>query len=147
MRQLFIILTGVFISSLLSCNGENLEINPEDANVEDVEVYFNRGFSKNELGDYTGAIADYSKAIELNPEYVEAYFNRGFAKNGLGDYTGAIADYSKAIEFNPGNAMAYNNRGFAKIKLGEKYNGCLDLSKAGELGYVKAYDIIKEYCN
>jgi len=31
--------------------------------------------------------------------------------------------------------------------LGQKDSGCLDLSKAGELGYFKAYETIKKYCN
>ena len=43
--------------------------------------------------------------------------------------------------------MAYYNRGLAKIQLGQKDSGCLDLSKAGELGYVEAYEAIKQYCN
>ena len=49
------------------------------------EEYINRGNAKCELGDYRGAIADYNKAIELNPKYVKAYYNRGIAKKRLGD--------------------------------------------------------------
>ena len=65
------------------------------------ETYYNRGNSKINLQDYRGAIADYSKAIELNPNYNNAYHNRGGAKGNLQDYRGAIADLSKAIELNP----------------------------------------------
>ena len=36
-----------------------------------------------------GAIADYNKAIELNPNYAEAYYNRGSEKSDLKDYDGA----------------------------------------------------------
>ena len=35
-------------------------------------------------GDYYGAIADYTKAIELNPDDAAAYYNRGIAKRSLG---------------------------------------------------------------
>ena len=78
----------------------------------------------------------------------EEYFNRGVAKSdGLGDHKGAIQDYNKAIELNPNYALAYGLRGLSKIKLGQKDSGCLDLSKAGELGFMDAYDAIKEYCN
>jgi len=110
------------------------------------EDYNNSGVGKFESGDYKGAIADYSKAIELNPNFA-AYHNRGTAKHSLKDYKGAIADYSKAIELNPKLAEAYAARGLAKIGLGQKDGGCLDLSKTGEMGYAEAYDLIKKYCN
>ena len=32
------------------------------------DAYNNRGVSKDKLGNYKGAIADYDKAIELNPQ-------------------------------------------------------------------------------
>ncbi len=44
-------------------------------------------------------------------------------------------------------ADAYYGRGVAKLGLGWKESGCLDLSKAGELGYSKAYEAIRKYCN
>ena len=72
---------------------------------------------KFEKGDFKGAIADYTKAIEINPQYSEAYINRGIAKSDLGDTQGAIADYNKAIDINPQYAVAYNNRGYAKYNL------------------------------
>jgi len=111
-------------------------------------AYYKRGAAKRRLGqkDFKGAIQDFSKAIELNPNYAGAYYNRGNTKYELKDYKGAIQDFSKAIELNP-HAGAYYNRGIAKIESGQKDNGCLDLSKAGELGYVEAYEAIKEYCN
>ena len=76
----------------------------------------------------------------------EEYLDKGIAKGELGDYREAIQDFNKAIELNPNDSMAYNNMGLAKIKLGQKDSGCLDLSKAGEMGYMKAYDVIKEFC-
>ena len=78
--------------------------------------FVTRAQDKVDLGDYRGAIADYSKAIELNPNDAEAYSSRGVAKHHLEDYRGAIADYSKAIELNPNYTNAYFNRGVDKIK-------------------------------
>ncbi len=60
---------------------------------KDAEAYFNRGLAKYYQEDYTGAIADYTKAIEIDPKLAAAYYNRGAAKARLKDYTGAIADY------------------------------------------------------
>lgn len=42
-----------------------------------------RAMEKSSLGDYAGAIADYTKAIELDPKDAVAYFFRGIAKHKL----------------------------------------------------------------
>jgi antitoxin component YwqK of YwqJK toxin-antitoxin module/Flp pilus assembly protein TadD len=67
------------------------------------------------------SIADYTKAIELDPNDAEAYFNRGDSKYLLEDYSEAIADYTKAIEIDPNNVEAevYFNRGDSKYQLNE----------------------------
>ena len=113
---------------------------------KDAKYYFEQGDAKYDLEDYRGAISDHNKAIELNPKYAVAYNNRGIAKGNLEDYRGAISDYNKVIELNPQYADAYYNRGVAKYILKDTNGACLDWSKAGELGYMKAYDLIKEYC-
>jgi tetratricopeptide (TPR) repeat protein len=93
----------------------------------------NRGVAKRRKGDYDGAIADCSKAIELDPKYAFAYNSRGAAKDHKGDYDGAIADFSKAIEFDPKYANAYNNRGDAEDHKGDYDGAIADYGKAIEL--------------
>ena len=51
--------------------------------------WYYRGVAKFSIGDDKGAIADYTKAIEINPKDAQTYGRRGFSKAGLGDYTGA----------------------------------------------------------
>ena len=41
--------------------------------------WFNSGLKKAKSGDLQGAIADWSKAIEMYPQYAYAYYNRGLA--------------------------------------------------------------------
>jgi Flp pilus assembly protein TadD len=55
-------------------------------------------------------------------------------------------DYDKALEIDPNNAMVYSNRGGAKFVLDDKKGACSDWNKAGELGFLEAYDWIKEHC-
>lgn len=55
---------------------------------DDAEAYTNRGKAKFYEGDHDGAIADYSRAIELKPDLASAYYNRGLAKFALGDEQG-----------------------------------------------------------
>ncbi|OFY84655.1 MAG: hypothetical protein A3F72_01475 [Bacteroidetes bacterium RIFCSPLOWO2_12_FULL_35_15] len=129
---LFLFLT--FILSINSFGQTSVELNYS-------------GVEKDELKDYKGAIAEYSKAIALNPKYAIAYYNRGISKNNLKDYLGAIADYTKAIEINPKDAAPYLYRGISKISMNQKANGCLDLRKAADLGSEEASELIKESCN
>ena len=60
--------------------------------------FYKRGTRKFDVGDYQGAIDDYSKAIELDPENPEIYISRARPKILLKYYQGAIDDYSKALE-------------------------------------------------
>ena len=106
-----------------------------------------RGLVKEMIGDWEGAISDYTKSIEIDSNYARVYYSRANANYYLKNYREAIVDYNKSIKINPNYAKAYFNRGLSNIILEEKDRGCLDLSKAGELGLGKAFDSIKEYCN
>jgi tetratricopeptide (TPR) repeat protein len=68
------------------------------------EQFFESGATKSSNGDKAGAIADYTRAITLDPKNVNAYNNRGTEKQNAGDISGAIADFSRAIEINPREA-------------------------------------------
>jgi tetratricopeptide (TPR) repeat protein len=50
------------------------------------------------LGEFQGAIADYSEALRINPNYGAAYQNRGVARRDSGDKPGAIQDFQKAAD-------------------------------------------------
>jgi tetratricopeptide (TPR) repeat protein len=106
-------------------------------------AYNNRGNYKSEQKDYSGAIDDFNKAIELNPGDSIAYNGRGLAKIERGkDYAGAMADFNKAIELNPGDDIAYNSRGNLK-KTQKDYSGAIDdFNRAIKLNprYADAYN-------
>ena len=63
-----------------------------------------------ELKQWDKAIADYSKAIELDPKNAWALSNRANIYSQLKQWDKAIADYTKAIELDPKNAWAVFNR-------------------------------------
>ena len=92
--------------------------------------YFESAINKEKSKDYKGALADYNKAIEINPKLVRAYNNRGNVKSDLKDYEGAISDFNKALVINPNDIFAYSNRGLAKAKI-KDYDGAIsDFTKA-----------------
>jgi len=102
-------------------------------------AYNTRGNVYSDLKQYDKAIADYNKAIELDPtgecgigKKGAAYYNRGLAYSGLKQYDKAISDYNKAIELNSGDAEAYASRGIINLVLGKKNEGISDLNKSTE---------------
>jgi tetratricopeptide (TPR) repeat protein len=97
--------------------------------------YLQQGITNFEAGNYEQAIADYTKAIELNPEKAEAYLDRGYAYEQLGDYEQSIADYDRAIALDPQNAPAYYNRGVVFGKQANSQQAVANFTKAIELNY------------
>jgi tetratricopeptide (TPR) repeat protein len=75
------------------------------------KAYVVSGNAKFERKDYQGAIADYSRAISLDPNYANAYYSRGLAKRLMGDSDSAIEDYKQALKINPDDADTYNSLG------------------------------------
>jgi tetratricopeptide (TPR) repeat protein len=105
------------------------------------DEYLNRGLAKYSILDYTGAINDYNKAIEINPEYAQAIYYRGIAKYELKDYKGAIRDYTRSIEINPNFAVAFYNRGITRINRHDSRGAISDYTKAIEINnaFAEAY--------
>jgi tetratricopeptide (TPR) repeat protein len=89
--------------------------------------------TKQAKGDLDGAIADYTRAIELEGTNYIAYNNRGMAKQAKGDLDGAILDLTKAIELKPDYAPNYINRGFVKQTKFDFDGAIVDFNKANEL--------------
>ena len=86
------------------------------------------------VGDYYGALEDYTLAIVLDTEYAESYRLRAsmFIITKLDHYS-ALADYDKAIELAPQFAPTYFARGASKFELEDHSGALADFSKAIEL--------------
>lgn len=63
-----------------------------------VNYYYNRGVALFKSNKFKEALADFDKAIELNPKYVNAYKYRANTKGKLGDKAGQAADAAKVKE-------------------------------------------------
>ncbi len=61
------------------------------------EVLNSRGISYGEKDEYDLAIADFTKAIEIDPDYAYSYFNRALAFEEQGKKLEAINDYRKFL--------------------------------------------------
>jgi len=120
------------------------------------------GNNKLLIGDYKGAILEFTKAIIFDPTLPHPYVSRAAAKFELMDYEGAVSDCNEALklhfksEYNSGRTLSRNTInpifgrlyyliGLCKILLDDKENGFLNLNTAHMLGNPDAADMIRIY--
>jgi len=69
-----------------------IEVDPK------AEAYYQRGLSRQRLGDRSEALIDYSAAIKLNEELAAAYYHRGVVHAELGNRKPAVEDLRQAAK-------------------------------------------------
>jgi tetratricopeptide (TPR) repeat protein len=104
-----------------------IEHDPNDA-----VTFYCRGNLKSRLNDYDAAIAEYTKAIELNAGFALAYYDRGIQKYYKNEFEEAIKDFDKSIAIEPA-AITYIGRGTLKLKVNDQAGALADYNKAIEL--------------
>jgi len=127
-------------------------------------AYALKGYSKAQLEDFRGGIAEYDLAIlntPLNSEnltlvatyhFMKAKLMMALYTNDKGEfniqkYNELVQELNIAIDLNPKLPEYYFHRGVALLNLRDINKGCLDFSRAGDLGYEEAYTYIKKHCN
>ncbi|MBD2254776.1 tetratricopeptide repeat protein [Nostoc parmelioides] len=99
------------------------------------EDFFNQGSFRSSIGDYTGAIEDFTQAIRLQSDYTDAYLFRSNVHLYLENYDQAVADSTEVIRLDSNNALAYNNRCYGLARgLGDYQKAISDCNKAIQLG-------------
>ena len=73
---------------------------------------------RHQAGDLAGAVADYERALQLNPKVPEALSNLGLALKDLGRPAEAVACYEQALALKPDAAEVLSNLGAALKDLG-----------------------------
>ena len=66
-------------------------------NPNDVDAYFGRALDFMLVQDFTEAIKDYTKVIELDPDFAMAYFNRAVVRYKQLDYNMSQVPARKTI--------------------------------------------------
>ncbi len=132
---------SLYLKTLIALSGPVKPFSQGNHSIS-AETYFTRENAKADLEQYSAAIINYNKAIQLKPDYAMAYNNRGAAKRKLGQYVDAITDFDKAIQLKPDYAIAYSNRGEAQAELGQYSIAITDYNKAIQLkpDYAMAYN-------
>ena len=119
------------ILSSKSCPLIRKSITPKNKN--SAQEYEASGLAKYKREDYKGAIADYTRAIELSPNYALLYNRRAGAKVELGDYAGAEKDINRAIKLEPNGGGHWFARALLKNEMKRPEEALVDINKAIEL--------------
>ena len=81
-------------------------------------------------GDFQGAAAQFTKAIDIVPEYADAYLGRGKARQAAGQSEAALADFEKAIAIDPTLELAYTLRGTLERSQGDTQKALADFTRS-----------------
>lgn len=86
---------------------------------------------------YDKAIADYDRAIDVNPDFADAYYYRGLVwqskkekEKAIDDFDKAIKYYTEAIENNSNDENLYLQRGIVQYYKGDYHKAIDDYTKA-----------------
>lgn len=81
-------------------------------------AHSNLGLALQAQGRIDEAMAEYRKALEVNPETGDALVNLGLALSQTGRPEEAVALYRKALQTDPANVKAVDNLGVALFQMG-----------------------------
>ena len=107
---------------LFVISGCGLGVSKYDDAIMDGASHLNRG--KNEE-----ALADFTRAIEIDPRKAAGYLGRANTLQIMGHYEKSIQDYNTALDIKPDLANAYVNRGSAYSHMGEYEKAIADYEK------------------
>ncbi len=84
-------------------------------------------------GDPDGALADYAKALEVEPRDAIVRNSRGVVRMAKGDEAGAREDFDAAVGIAPTYAMAWANRARLRALKGDREGAIADAQKSLEV--------------
>ena len=95
--------------------------------------YFFRGWIYLVTKDWDRAIADCTRAIELDPRQARTYAIRASAYLEKNDLASAKTDYDHAVELSPSWGFALTARASARLRLGDGAGSVADATRAMEV--------------
>jgi tetratricopeptide (TPR) repeat protein len=105
--------------------------------------YQNRGNIYFDMGNYSEALQDYTRLMQIAPNNDAAYIGLGRIKLISGDQDGALLDFNKALSINK-SYEGYINRSVIKINIKDFAGAMADADSAWQINPYKAAAIINK---
>ena len=99
-------------------------------NKKKAETFLLNGVYSADNKDYSNAITNFLKGIEIDPSSERLFYNLGVALQQIGDHKGAIVNFNSAIKLSPNKSQAYFGSSYSKEKLNDDINALEDLNTA-----------------
>lgn len=92
------------------------------------QEYFQKGMNYYKEKQYDEAIAEFKKALEINPNFAEGFYVLGYTYCSIGSNQEALTYFQNAIKIAPNYTDAYNGMAYALSVLG-RYDESIDYYK------------------
>ena len=101
-----------------------------------------RSFAYKIKNDFDRALADYTKAIEIDPKYTYVYNQRCWLRATANrDLPLALSDCDSAIRLGPNDALSIDSRGFVYLRLNRLDEAIADYDAALKINPQRAYSL------
>ena len=97
------------------------------------QQFIDRANSKAEINDGDWAIANFTRALTIEPNNADAYYGRATAQQNSKNYLGAIEDYDRTLQLEPKKVQAYLDRSKSKQQTYDYLGSLTDANKAIDL--------------
>lgn len=112
-----------------------------DRSMDHNNLLENRGRAKTEVGDYHGAIEDFTAVLAVNPMNSFVFSERARAKLRASDCAGSAMDYSSALQLRAAS-INFEGRAVSRICLGDLEGSAKDYQRANQEEKVQSNKLI-----
>ncbi len=96
-------------------------------------VYLEKGILMAKSGNYSEAVENFSKALEISGNNADGYAHRGMAFERMAEYRSSVLDFSRALELRAEKPQDLFNRGYSSMQSGKYRQAIDDFSRAASL--------------
>ena len=106
---------------------------PQKNQAQQARKHMRRGYGHYQDKRFKQALAEYSKAVNLDPNNPEAYFWKARTLIKMRQFDKALIDLQKSVKLNPRHSKAYDNLGWLYMMRGDYDKSINYLNKSIEL--------------